>query len=582
MIVECVEKTVTGPPALVQLASCAVAGQIVSSLWKGKLEFHQTYIPEPLERCLKEWVEGLPTVLRQGLLQRSSRSLLLTIGRLAEMSSSTVPIMLAALLEVLYCPGLGDVEVWTDLHWHQEARMKVLHLLHSTKSSVKRLSFSCYKTPIFQFQALPFSERFLLTNVFNKFPSLVHLSLPYVADDSLLARLGSGVCPNLQSLDIQGSWEVTDQGISALAGKSAQMVIGRVGWVPSHFAQCSEGQKLLGDILKGSPVQASLIAELAREHSKEGLAASLMSLGVESTAVSSQGLQTALQSFPRLRRLEAEERHWQELLVELGSQGKGCRDCYPAHLPLTCINLARHTYSLMEPLANLLPNLEKITMSNYERSEAYLDGEDNLPILGAFPHLTYLVLQDVEMEPVFRYLGSSSVGRNIKGFCYRSRHKQIELAYLDVVCPNLRELEVEESLVKFTPSYGSLDTGSFPRLTFLSLRDVTFEGDQACWRRMIKRCLGLQRLTLQNVRLNDADMADLLVPPSLSKLEEINISSTGTTSLTEDTVFKLLNNCPRLRRVGGVCGWSCSDLLNTLEKLSSSYHFKIKMDDQAD
>ena len=100
--------------------------------------------------------------------------------------------------------------MWTDLHWHQEARMKILHLLHSVRylihlqvscpgiistsymwanpshsydqinlsmyggytivdfkyvkkihtvpkifcdsSNVKKLNFSCYKTPIFQFQ----------------------------------------------------------------------------------------------------------------------------------------------------------------------------------------------------------------------------------------------------------------------------------------------------------------------------------------------------------------------------------------------------------------------------------------------
>ena len=95
--------------------------QVVRGLWRGKLEFHQTYIPEPLERRLREWIAHLPASLRQvwplnlhvspvsphpppvqELLHRASRCLLLTLGRLTEMSSSTLPILLAALLEVCH------------------------------------------------------------------------------------------------------------------------------------------------------------------------------------------------------------------------------------------------------------------------------------------------------------------------------------------------------------------------------------------------------------------------------------------------------------------------------------------------
>ena len=40
---------------------------------------------------------------------------------------------------------------------------------------------------------------------------LRQLSLPYVADDDLLAKLGGGCCPLLDHLDVHGSWEVTNQ-----------------------------------------------------------------------------------------------------------------------------------------------------------------------------------------------------------------------------------------------------------------------------------------------------------------------------------------------------------------------------------
>ena len=167
---------------------------------------------------MRTWVEDVPTCLRQDILNRSYGLLFSTIGQVTEMCSSTVPIMLASIMESLYHPSLNYVEVWTDFHWHNEARLKVLHLLHSQEANVKSLNFSCYKTPIFQFQALSFSERFLLMNVLNKFRVLRHLTIPYVADDDLLGKLGKGCCPQLESLDVHGSWEVTNQGLAELSG----------------------------------------------------------------------------------------------------------------------------------------------------------------------------------------------------------------------------------------------------------------------------------------------------------------------------------------------------------------------------
>ena len=53
------------------------------------------------------------------------------------------------------------------------------------------------------------------------------------------------------------------------------------------------------------------------------------------------------------------------------------------------------------------------------------------------------------------------------------------------------------------------------------------------------------RLTLQSIRMTDADMTDLLSANSFSQLEELNISSAGTINLTEDSVYKLIEKCPR-------------------------------------
>ena len=202
-------------------------GEVVTQvLWRGQLRFQSIYIPEPVERGLREWLEHIPTCLRQDILSKSYNILFSSIGQVTEMSSSTVPIMLASIMETVYSPALKYVDIWTDFHWHQEARLKVLHLLHSQESRVRKLNFACYKTPIFQFQALSFSERFLLMNVLNKFQRLTQLSVPYVADDELLGKLGKGCCPLLECLDVQGSWEVTNQGLAELSGQDGQMVIG--------------------------------------------------------------------------------------------------------------------------------------------------------------------------------------------------------------------------------------------------------------------------------------------------------------------------------------------------------------------
>ena len=87
--------------------------------------FQSIYIPEPVERALREWLGEVPVCLRQDVLGRSYGLLFSTIGRVTEMCSSTVPIMLASVMEAVYSPALASVDIWTDFHWHQEARLKV-------------------------------------------------------------------------------------------------------------------------------------------------------------------------------------------------------------------------------------------------------------------------------------------------------------------------------------------------------------------------------------------------------------------------------------------------------------------------
>ena len=51
---------------------------------------------------------------------------------------------------------------------------------------------------------------------------------------------------------------------------------------------------------------------------------------------------------------------------------------------------------------------------------------------------------------------------------------------------------------------------------------------------------------MQNIRMTDADMTDILSYNPLKKIEEMNISATGASiNLSEDSVYKLIEKCPR-------------------------------------
>ena len=126
-------------------------------------------------------------------------------------------------------------------------------------------------------------------------------------------------------------------------------------------------------------------------------------------------MQTLLQNFTQLRMLEADESHWQALLVSLTNQTVACKHCLPPNLPIRKIKLSRHTYSLLEEISSSLPNLEHLSIDNFERSEAYLDGIDNIPILHSLSHLTSLVLNDVEMDQFYKYFEQGG-GANIRSF----------------------------------------------------------------------------------------------------------------------------------------------------------------------
>ena len=65
-----------------------------------------------------------------------------------------------------------------------------------------------------------------------------------------------------------------------------------------------------------------------------------------------------------------------------------------------------------------------------------------------------------------------------------SRHRSLDLARLDPLCPQLRELTVGDSLISYKPEL-TTDSVTFPALRSLALKDISMEGDQGCWKRMV-------------------------------------------------------------------------------------------------
>ena len=65
-----------------------------------------------------------------------------------------------------------------------------------------------------------------------------------------------------------------------------------------------------------------------------------------------------------------------------------------------------------------------------------------------------------------------------------SRHRPLDLARLDSLCPQLRELTVCDSLISYKPEL-TRESQTFTGLRHLSLKDISMEGDQGCWKRMV-------------------------------------------------------------------------------------------------
>jgi len=310
---------------------------------------------------------------------------------------------------------------------------------------------------------------------------------------------------------------------------------------------------------------------MAQHQSSQGMLKSLKHINIKGTSTDSKGLECLVQNFRCLLKLEAEEQIWQNFLVQ-----SECRECYPENLPLQNINMMKNTFTLLPYIFRLFPGLEKLSFTNYTRSETFLDGTDNMALLPQFKSLRELSLCDVDMSDVFQRL-QGSVGQNLQVFRYSSTLKTLDVGELSVICPNLTLLSISNSVVRFEVPKKVCSV--FARLSSLYLQDVTFRRDeQCCWKQLLYSTR-LEHISLYNIRLTDGDIHDLVRRDCLQNLKDISIAASFTVLLSEASIYRLLNSCKRLERIGGVCSWSMENLVDTLHIIKSKYNFKIKMGD---
>ena len=67
---------------------------------------------------------------------------------------------------------------------------------------------------------------------------------------------------------------------------------------------------------------------------------------------------------------------------------------------------------------------------------------------------------------------------------YSSRHRTVDIWRLTSLCPNLKQLSVTGSFISWRPDLIHQEN-LLSGLQSLSLKDISMEGDQSCWKRAV-------------------------------------------------------------------------------------------------
>ena len=81
----------------------------------------------------------------------------------------------------------------------------------------------------------------------------------------------------------------------------------------------------------------------------------------------------------------------------------------------------------------------------------------------------------------------------------------IDLAKIDQYCPVLRELSVADSLISYKP-INQHESRGLSSLRYLCLTDITMEGDQGCWKRMVSVQYFIRTVFFSTVHIFDLNV----------------------------------------------------------------------------
>lgn len=225
-------------------------------------------------------------------------------------------------------------------------------------------------------------DRSLLQSVLLSASCLRHLTFRNIASDNILQIIGSH-CPNLVSLDVSHSREVTDSGLQQLffrvelRDKSPKLCYTKQSSKHSKKNVLSKCKNTILNLAKtirkvcqvdnnnkkSDPANLILILELYERRNK--LCSTLKYLNIANTAVSSVGILLAIRQLPELESL-GEHCHIGRAL-ELLQQSSNCDDTAnrmtTTTYKLKCINTSRTTLHRLQLISAHFPTLYKLKIS---------------------------------------------------------------------------------------------------------------------------------------------------------------------------------------------------------------------------
>ena len=305
-----------------------------------------------------------------------------------------------------------------------------------------------------------------------------------------------------------------------------------------------------------------------------------------SLMVTEEGVKTCWTSFPNLVQFQMQESHMWLLLKRIWKLKKYDEFRIPIkQLELT--TSAKHDY--LTPAGWVFPNLEDLTLWNFEPENASsftsFDNWEN------FGHLHSLKLNNVsfrDLSVIMDKIGPQLRLIDLDNFSIEETPNTcVDVSRVAKSCPNVVDLSLTMAHLDCRFPESHKNSSCFENLEHLSLKGTTFESTDV-FMNILFRTKSLLTLTffhkLTDIHpnrlpsqepINDQKVSELLKVNPLKNLQELNLTAIdheyGPLLLTDETLFLLINSCPKLVKVGNLSKWLIEDIDQTMRALSETW-----------